>query len=89
MLGFPFFLAFFGGTRLGMYCTFVHQALRCYVDQGMRRLTYEILGALTLGKISAICKVERVLFLVLMHSISNNAFNLKATIQSQCNLSLH
>ena len=53
MLGLPFFLAFFGGTRLGMYCTFVHQALRCYVDQGMRRLTYEILGALTLGKISA------------------------------------
>ena len=38
MLGFPFFLAFFGGTRLGMYCTFVHQALRCYDDQGMRRL---------------------------------------------------
>ena len=82
MLGLPFIPAFFGGTRLGMYCTFVHQALRCYVDQGMRRLTYEILGALTLGKISAICKVERVLFLV-------NAFNLKATIQSQCNLSLH
>ena len=59
MLGLPFFLAFFGGTRLVMYCTFVHQALRCYVDQGMRRLTYEILGALTLGKISAICKVEK------------------------------
>ena len=86
MLGLPFFLAFFGGTRLGMYCTFVHQALRCYVDQGMRRLTYEILGALTLGKISAICKVERVLFLV---NALVNAFNLKATIQSQCNLSLH
>ena len=83
MLGFPFFLAFFGGTRLGMYCTFfVHQALRCYVDQGMRSLTYEILGAVTLGKVSAICKVERVLLLV-------NAFNLEATIQSQCNLSLH
>ena len=86
MLGLPFFLAFFGGTRLDMYCTFVHQALRCYVDQGMRRLTYEILGALTLGKISAICKVERVLFLV---NALVNAFNLKATIQSRCNLSLH